>query len=501
MQIRSQYLIPGIIFLVSFCLHLSLISKGPVTIDCLNLAVNAQATLIDHHLHYLEGSGYPLMVLLGSVFIFIGKHFGVTDPVLAVNFIGVLFGSVTILIFYLLTQEICDSLTAILASFILLLNPVFLDVSTYGINHTPSLCFLLLGLISLLQFQTTKRIAYLLLSALCFGLMGATRLPDLILTFPAITFMFILGLKTNTLPYNKHTIFHFFLFIMTIIFIITFFHLPYFLSDHTNYALQANGNWKLNLMNSFQGLFSDFFIKKLSFLTKTFNTVGILCFIAGLFYTMVFNKKLLAFTILWWMIPLGLFLNIITTAPRYFNIFLPAIIIPISIFLAHFLRHKRIWWKIAAIVALLILIFPPLMDVKQVFVRRHGYALMADYYRWVAQSTSDDATIIASDDKLFVTYYSKRNTLEKPVAVVGHLSTKELIDFKKGLDDLLNKQKPVYTTTLGLIAYDHYLEFEDFMRANYDLIPLKEKPLELWYKTPYDSIVYQCTLFKVTKKN
>ena len=216
---------------------------------------------------------------------------------------------------------------------------------------------------------------------------------------------------------------------------------------------------------------------------------------------MVFNKKLLAFTILWWMIPLGLFLNIITTAPRYFNIFLPAIIIPISIFLAHFLRHKRIWWKIAAIVALLILIFPPLMDVKQVFVRRHGYALMADYYRWVAQSTSDDATIIASDDKLFVTYYSKRNTLEKPVAVVGHLSTKELIDFKKGLDDLLNKQKPVYTTTLGLIAYDHYLEFEDFMRANYDLIPLKEKPLELWYKTPYDSIVYQCTLFKVTKKN
>ena len=195
MLLRAQYWIPSIIFLISFCLHLSLISKGPVTIDCLGLAINSQATLETLHLHYQSGSGYPLMVLLGSIFIAIGKYIGITDQVIAINFISVVFSSIAILAFYLLIQEICDSLTAIFASFILLLNPIFLDVSTYGINHAPALCFLLLGLLSLLHFKTAGNIINLLLSALYFGFMGATRLQDLILTFPAIGFMFILGLK------------------------------------------------------------------------------------------------------------------------------------------------------------------------------------------------------------------------------------------------------------------------------------------------------------------
>ena len=143
MNIRAQYRIPGIIFLISFLFFLGLISIGPVSIDCLDLAVKSQATIDTHHLHYLYGSGYPLMILLGSLFITLAKSIGITDPVLAVNFISVLFGSLALLVFCLWLQEIAGSLTAVLGSILLLFNPIYMDVSTYGLNHTPALCFFL----------------------------------------------------------------------------------------------------------------------------------------------------------------------------------------------------------------------------------------------------------------------------------------------------------------------------------------------------------------------
>src|SRR5208282_3005492 len=90
------YLIPSIIFLASICLHLSLMSKGPVSVDCLGLAINSLSTIHTHHLHYQFGSGYPLMVLLGTIFISTGKQIGITDPVTAMNLISVVFSSIAI---------------------------------------------------------------------------------------------------------------------------------------------------------------------------------------------------------------------------------------------------------------------------------------------------------------------------------------------------------------------------------------------------------------------
>ena len=499
MPLRSQYWIPSIILLISFCLHLSLMSKGPVTLDCLSLVINSQATLETHHLHYLYGSGYPLMVLLGSIFIAMGKYIGIADPVLAVNFISVLFSSTAILAFYLLVQRICDTLTAVLAFFILLLNPISLDISTYGINHAPALCFLLLGQLSLLRFQTAGNITNLLLSALYFGFMGATRLQDFILTFPAISFMFTLGLKDNSSQSIKHEIRYFPLFIMTTILIIMLFHLPYFIFDHDNYILQAESNWKLHLAGGLQKLFSRYLVSSLSCLIKNFNIVGIICFGAGLYYTAVLNKRLLIFTILWWTIPLCLFGNDITNAPRYLNILLPAIIIPISIFLTHKLRNKEKVWRLLAMISLLIIIFQPLLITQETFIRRHHYALIPDFYRWVGKSTERDATIISSDDGLFITYYSGRNILRKPNDVAGHISPKELTDFKRKLDHILTNGKPVYITELAFIQYDRYREFSKLMQQNYHLSQVGQMTLELWYNTPFDIAMGNWGLVKIKR--
>ena len=441
------------------------------------------------------------MVLLGSVFISIGKYAGITDPVVAVNFISVVLGSMAIPAFYLLVQKICnDPLTSILASFILLLNPLFLDVSTYGINHAPALCFLLLGLLALLRFQNSGNVALLMISALYFGLMGATRLQDFILTFPAIGSFFFLDVQPYSKQYDKHKAPYFFLFITAISLIIIFFHLPYFISNHTDYDIQAKDFWRIGLSENFRGFFFKPLITSLSYLIKAFSIVGIVCFGAGLILTARSNKRLLIFTILWWIIPLGFYGNTLTSAPRFFNIILPALIIPISILLALMLRHKRMLWKLIAVISFLLIIFSPLLDTYQTFTRRHQYALIPDFYRWVGRSTQPGAIIISSDDDMFITYYSKRKTLSKPVGY-RHLSQNELNGFKNKLDDILRKQRPLYITNLALVLYDQYHEFNDLIRKNYHLIQIGQMPLELWYLTPFNPQLHMSNLVKIEKKN
>jgi Dolichyl-phosphate-mannose-protein mannosyltransferase len=495
------YLIPGIIFLVSILLHLSLMSKGPVTVDCLNLAINSLATINTQHLQYQFGSGYPLMVLLGTIFVSLGERIGITDPITAINLISVVFSSMAILVFYLLVQKICDALTAILASFILLLNPIFLDVSTYGINHAPAICFLLLGLLSLLRFQTEGKVPNLLLSALYFGFMGAVRLQDFILILPAVGYMFFAGLKTNTVQNNKNGVRYLLLFIFATILIIILFHLPYFTFKNTDYDIQAENYLKIGLTENFEGLFSKHLTHSLMYLIKGFSLVGIVCFGFGLYYAAKFNIRLLIFTVIWWIIPLSFYGNIITIAPRFFSIILPALIIPMSIFLARLLRLKKIQWKLLAVVSLLTIILQPFVSTQKTFIRRHYYALIPDFYRWVGKSTEPDAWIITCDDGLFISYYSKRKVINKPAVSFRHLPPEELIDFKKKLDDILNSKKPVYITNLTLSDYDHFREFWNLMWKNYHLTPVGQMPLELWYQTPYETFPSMYILAKVEKKN
>jgi len=381
MKFRLQDWIPALLLLISLIIHLSLISKGPVSVDCLNLAINSKATLLDHHLHYLEGSGYPLMVLLGSIFIAAGKCIGIADPVVAVNFVSVVFSSFAILTLYLLVKKICDPLTAILASTILLFNPIFLDISIYGMSHAPALCFLLLGLLSLLRFQTNNKTSDLLLCSLCLGFMGATRLQDLIVTLPAITFVFFIGLKKDYLQKPKHKLLNYILFLILISLIIFLFHLPYLTFDHTNYMIQSKNYWKLNLTNSFIGSFPRPILISITYLIKAFNIVGIICFMAGLYYTAALNKRLLVLIILWWIIPLNLYGNIITSSPRFYSILLPVIIIPISIYLSNKLREKNKLSKMIAMLVFLVIILVPLFQPLITFIRRHNISLISDYYR------------------------------------------------------------------------------------------------------------------------
>ena len=89
----KPYLPILIIVLLSFILRLALLSKGPYNLDSFQLALIAQDSLDNLRYNFLHGTGYPLTVLFGSAFIFLTRLFGVTDPVISVNFMCVFFST------------------------------------------------------------------------------------------------------------------------------------------------------------------------------------------------------------------------------------------------------------------------------------------------------------------------------------------------------------------------------------------------------------------------
>ena len=182
MPLNKLFSIPLLLFLFSLLLRLNLISLGPYHVDCLNLIIQANATLETGQLHNLFGFGYPLTVLLGSFFIWACQLFNIYDPVFAVNLMSVVLSSLAVLINYFFVSELFDKRTALISSLLLTVFPNFLGLSIYGTSHIPAILFLELGFWMLSLYKKFPQKIFLYLSALSLGLVGAARLQDLILT-------------------------------------------------------------------------------------------------------------------------------------------------------------------------------------------------------------------------------------------------------------------------------------------------------------------------------
>jgi hypothetical protein len=496
---RFQPFIPLFILTYGLYLHSSFISKGPVTVDCLSLVIQSEKMLETFRLKFLFGTGYPVMVLLGGLFTAAGRFLGLGDPVFMVNMVSVIFSSFAALAFYYLVRKAAGELSAVLSAFLFLFNPIILDVSSYGINHMPSLFFFLAGLLALDHFHDKRNGRMLFLSGLCFGLMGGTRLQDLILTFPFILFFYYFGLSTRRpidRPYRT-------LYLMVVVTIIAatvvLFHLPFLLTDNVQYFDQLGTFFKAGLFENFKGFFSSSLLASGQYYFWSLSWAGVAWWVLGNIYLARNNPKALALTVLWWAGPLLFYGNLITTVPRFLSVTLPGFIIPIAVLLAHFLRKNNRWGRILAGASFLFMVIQPLANTQEVLRRRHQHSLAAEFYTWIREVTPPDASIICSDDALFITYYSGRSRLEKP-AGARHLTREELDAFQQELNEALGKNVPVYMTSMGLQAYDYYHEFSGFMNKHYILTAIGEKPLELWYATPFEAHLFMSVLFKVEKR-
>src|SRR6185503_945183 len=153
----------------------------PYSVDSLSLALAAQKTFESGQLHYHYGSGYPLTIAMGAFLLWLIRPWLQADPVLILNFLSVTLSSLCVPIFYLITRRLLDNVSALFASILFCLSPIFLGVSVYGTSHIPAIFFQLLGFLVFLKWEETGRRRAFLLSAACFGLVAAARLQEFVL--------------------------------------------------------------------------------------------------------------------------------------------------------------------------------------------------------------------------------------------------------------------------------------------------------------------------------
>ncbi len=502
MSIRktTSYLIPLLLFLFSFLLRLSLISKGPYHLDCLNLAIFAERSLETGSLQSQFGPGYPVVVLLGAFFIFISRMFSQNDPVAAINLMSVVFSSLCIPALYGVSKKLFGRLAAFLSSVIFSLTPMFLGISVYGKSHAPSIFFLLAGIYYLLSFLETRNKKTLLISGLLIGLMGAARPQDMILTAVALSFLCVFGTnKENRNLTKKEAFGNLFAFWTTALAVIVIFYLPYLNRElHTHYMRNVSRFWQQGIPGNFRGIFSRSLTVSLIFFLRTFTEVGFAISIIGLAFIGRKSPRILFFFLLWLVIPLLFYGNLYSTVPRFLAFILPPLIFAQGYIFAK-LMNIKLTFRLMSTAIYCTILYLMFTSIFPILYTRHAYALLPDYAKWVSQKIEKNARFITTDDNLFYKYYGGLNLLGRPMHFLS-LEDSSLDNFKQKLDVLLDENIPVYTTSVGLYAYDPDQKFSSLIKKNYRLEVVGAKLYEDWHRGALKQRVFYNRLIRLRKK-
>jgi 4-amino-4-deoxy-L-arabinose transferase-like glycosyltransferase len=473
-----RWIIPILLLFFSLLLRLALISKGPYHVDCLTLAINAQQTLANHQLHYQFGTGYPLTVLTGSLFVGLTRLFALHDPVFAVNLMSVIFSSLSVLILYLLVENLFNSRAAFFSALLFSLHPIFLSLSVYGNSHTVSIFFLLCSLYAL---ASSKQRFSQLLFALFFGLMGAARLQDMILIIAPISIFWIFWYK-NAISNFGRRIFTLTLCISVAFLIAGLFHIPYLLnSTHLQYSSQFKIFWTIGLTKNFLGFFSPYLIR--SFKIIGFSTTLSSMLIAWFGLTKMLKEKLpLAILVItWFSIPLMFYGNLMTSVPRFFLISIPPLCLAFGYGIDRLLCTRKFIMKLSlATICVLIILLPNVTNIFPILLFRHTHALLPDWAHYVKNHTEPNALIISGDDEAFFNYYGQRQTLGRPKNM-GPYRKEDLNSFKEILDNHLAANIPIYITSTGLYTYDQSGAFSSYIKTHYQLEYRGQRISEDWH--------------------
>ncbi|MCK5014052.1 MAG: glycosyltransferase family 39 protein [Candidatus Omnitrophica bacterium] len=448
----------------------------------------------------LFGTGYPITVLFGAFFIFLSRIFFQNDPVVAVNLMSVVFSALCIPVLYAISNKLFGRLAAFLSSLIFSVTPIFLGISIYGKSHTPSIFFLLTGLYYLLCFAETHRRKFLFISSIFIGLMGAARLQDMVLMTIPLSFLCAFGTNKENRNSAKKEIFgNLFTFWAIALTAIVMFHLPYLNKEHhPHYMSNVAWFWRQGIPGNFRGVFSRSLAVSFIFLFKTFTEIGFAISIIGLIFIGKKSPRILFFFLLWIGIPLFFYGNLHTTVPRFLAFILPPLILAQGYMFAKLMNINSPFRLISTAIycTILYLIFTSIFPL---LYTRHAYALLPDYAKWTSQTIGKNAYFITSDDRLFYNYYGGLNILVRPMGFHS-LEDEALNDFKQELDVLLEDNIPVYTTSVGLYAYNPEKKFSSLIENNYHLEVVGKKLYEDWHRGDLKQKIFHNRLIRLRKK-
>jgi len=477
-----------ILFAFSFLTRFLLISKGPYHLDCLVLAINARETLVTQQLHYQFGFGYPLTVIMGSLFAGLMQLFSVDDPVSSVNLMSVVVSSLTVPLFYLLVRNISNNTAALFSALALSLHPIFLTLSVYGNSHVTSLFFLIASL-----YFLTRPAPHLVLSSLLFGCMGAARLQDMVLMLIPVILLLI---------YKKESVWTVLKYSITAAVTAALCHVPYFLSNaNSHYIDQLRSFFQVGVTANHAGLFSPNLCFSLETIFYATAYVNVFIALFGV-YLLIRNKKyaLVLFLTSWLLVPLLFYGNLQTVAPRFFLISLPPLLIGLGYGMNYFLDLSSRLFKMAlAIVFCFTLLVPLITSIFPILAFRHSMALLPEWAEFIGDNTEPHALIITGDDQDFITHYGKRTVFYRHKDFF-HLDPVEFEKFKQKLTSLLDENVPVYITRDGLYSYDPARKFSSYILENYRLEFQGTRKYEDWHGGELILKVQREALYRIYKK-
>ena len=498
---RKSVLILAGVFFLSLALRFALISKGPYNLDTLNLAIKAQETLKTGRLQHLFGSGYPLTVLLGALFILVTKMSGGADPVYAVNLMSVVLSALSVALLYRIADNLFGFWAAVFASVSFSLCPIFLSLSVYGKSHAPGMFFLLLSVLFLLRFLRQPCRRDLVFSAVFFGAMGAARLQDMFLLFPAMGFGVLFGQFLEPgFPFRggRKNLKFLAVFCLVAGGTAAAFHLPYILQKGGEYNSNVQLFWKLGFKDLYMGFFSPLLLMAGQHLVDNFTWPGLVTILTGFFLICRKNLSFGIFLLLWVFGPLFFYGNhrfIIN--PRFLVVILP----PLVLCQGYVLGTWSLKFRTARFVMIPVFFSMLFLTVSQVYPAlkfRHDHALLPDFVRWVAASVEPDAQVIVADEALFYRYYTNCRVFYRPAHPI-RTTQEELDQFKQTVDALLDQNIPVYITTASLFAYDRDRHFSDFFMSQYEGELIGSHDYEDWHLGSATTQVFLFDLYRVRK--
>lgn len=490
---HRNIIIPCFLLLGSFILRLLLISKGPFSIDCFDLALKSERTFSSGQLQYMFGPGYPLAIILGAMFIWLFNAFNISSPVFAVNMMSVVTGSLAVFFFYKVSKSITDQKSAIFGTVLFSINPIVLGYSVYGTSNAPTLLWLCVSVYFLILSRENKdSLKNLLISAIFFGLLGGTRLQDMIfLSIPIASLLF--------LSERSCRIRRVFVFFLTAVSVSILFYIPFILTDRkVEYLSQLTKFRALNVPTYSWDFTKESFFKIHIYLLNALLPLGLIISLSGLFILARKKNPFSLFLLLWFFIPFSITIRFATTYSRYLLIPIVPLSIAAGACLSYFFNKGRIF-KMASILILCRIFYTSFLPMYKLLDFRHNRSVIIEYCKWINDNTEKNAFVISCDDGSFINYYGYRELVSRPMDSF-HIGMEQLEEFKTRLDKKLEEGYPVYITAIGLYDYSPNGEFTSFMELYYRIKYVGKGLYEDWHGGAEARRIFYNPLYKVTKK-
>ena len=480
MRRKNELILLLLLFLLTMGVRMALISKGPYHYDSLELLITAQKTLDTHQLQYMHGAGYPFTVLIGAIFLLV---FGHSLPVFAVNLIGVVFGSASVLALYYLVRRLLSVEAAFFSAALFSFLPGLLSVSIYGSNNPVSLFFILLSASFIAKSVSGKGRINLAWSGVCLGAAAGSRLPDAVVLLPLALFYF------SSAAINRRSLKNFFLdFLIPFAAVLALCYYPMFARGELGglFAIpEEMGGKYLGPFSRLLGYSNTAFIDLVS--PPLFISA-----LGGLIFLVRENRrKLFYFFLAWFCVTFFFYANISSMEPRMLLIAAVPAAALAGFFLARFSRKMPVaaCLLLAAMCAVMFFSIYPTLEF------RHGNNLQKQFAQWVRKNTPADAVLISNDEWLFLTYYAQRQPLHKPWGCDGFT----LGAFEKAIDRELGAGRRVFVLE-SVLATDHCGFFSKRQGQKYSLTVAGQCDNEDWHHDCLRMHIYNEELLELKKK-